>query len=134
MFQSNTTMKSNQRKGLNDKKKNKNREKFMKFVPFGVKQSINKLSEKEQEEIKKFLEKLINKSSVYCEHCNTLIKCCGPCDLNTIRGYCCGPLCYKCYKGDNWNSPCPSVATKNEKDKYLKTHCKYTYIMCKEIQ
>ena len=91
------------------KKRKMGKNKFMKFVPSSLIYLIeNNMTEDEQKEIENFFKRLILKKSVYCGHCDKLIKCSGPCKLEMIRGSCdCGYLCYHCYKGDNWDSPCP---------------------------
>ena len=90
-------------------KKKLSKKKFMKFVPYNLVNLIeNNMTDEEQLKMENFFKRLILKKSVYCGHCNKLIKCSGPCGLEMIRGSCnCGYLCYGCYKGDNWDAPCP---------------------------
>jgi len=75
------------------------KKKFMKFVPYNLVNLIeNNMTDDEIDEIENFFKRLILKKSVYCGHCDKLIKCSGPCELYLIRGSCnCGYLCYSCY-------------------------------------
>ncbi len=114
-----------QRKNKNDKKRNKNHESFMKFVPSDIRYIVQNLTEREKSQMMDFLGKLITSKATYCGHCDKLIQCDGPCEFNIIRGSCnCGSLCYHCYKGDNWDAPCPLSATGDDITSYWKTHYK----------
>ena len=101
-------------------------EKFMCFVPDNLKSLIDKLHENERDKTIKWLDKIINRKSIYCGHCDKLIKCSGPCETDMVRGWCdcTGGLCYQCYKGDTQDSPCPLYSTKEERDEYWENHFK----------
>ena len=95
---------------------------FMNFVPYNIKSFVDNLPEKEKDQTIQWLGKILKRGSIYCGHCDVLIKCSGPCNLNNIRGSCvCGQTCYKCHKGDNYDAPCPSSDTKEDIEEYWKT-------------
>jgi hypothetical protein len=93
---------------------------FESFTPSEVKLIISKLPNDDQETLTEFITKLLKRKSIFCGHCNTLLECSGPCGTNEYFSGChgCGRVCYDCSKGENYDSPCPKLSSKEEIEKY----------------